>query len=105
MKPLYYKLENRQPIPIASDAREIIDPIFEKDSYRVDFTRIGKIEISTVFLYSDHGRGDDGPPILFETIVFNGPLDGEMERYCTWDEAEVGHLKMVQRVRALEEEV
>jgi hypothetical protein len=43
----------------------------------------------------DHGRGGDGKPVLFETLVFGGPLDGDMWRYCTWTEAEAGHASVV----------
>jgi hypothetical protein len=56
-------------------------------------------EVSTVFLGLDHGFGS-GPPMIFETMVFGGPLDQEQERYSTWDEAEAGHQAMVGRVRA-----
>lgn len=56
-------------------------------------------EVSTVFLTINHSHTLDGPPILFETLVFGGPLANEQERYATWDEAEVGHAWMVERVR------
>lgn len=55
--------------------------------------------VSTVFLGLDHSFGGE-TPILFETLVFNGPMDGEMERYTTWDEAEIGHAKMCERVKS-----
>ena len=42
--------------------------------------------ISTVFLGIDHGFGD-GPPLIFESLIFGGPHDGEMERCSTWAEA------------------
>ncbi len=32
---------------------------------------------------------------MFETIVFGGPMDEEMRRYATWDEAVEGHDEMV----------
>jgi hypothetical protein len=43
----------------------------------------------------------DGAPLLFETLVCwpNDSLDGEMERYATYHEAEQGHEAMVERVR------
>jgi hypothetical protein len=59
-----------------------------------------EIRVSTVFLGLEHNFGKPGPPILFETMVFGGPLDGEQERYCTWDEAEKGHAAMLEKVRA-----
>ena len=54
--------------------------------------------VSTVFLGIDH-QHDDGPPHLFETLVFGGPMDDAMERYSTWADAEAGHVAMVERVR------
>lgn len=55
-------------------------------------------DVSTVFLGIDHQYGS-GKPILFETMVFGGLLDGEQVRYCTWEEAEAGHEEMVKRVK------
>jgi hypothetical protein len=60
-------------------------------------------KVSTVFLGLDHRFGGEGPPIVFETMVFGGALDGEQERYCTKAEALAGHEKMVARVRAHKE--
>ena len=59
---------------------------------------IGATRISTVFLGLDHNYEDDGEPLIFETMVFGGPLDGEMVRYSTWEAAEKGHAAMVARV-------
>jgi hypothetical protein len=61
---------------------------------------VDEIKISTVFLFMDHNHGD-GPPVLFETMVFGSNLDEEQERYCTEDEARAGHARMVQRVLEL----
>lgn len=63
-------------------------------------TEIGGVRVSTVFLGLDHNFRREGPPILFETLVFGGPLDQEQERYATYEEAEAGHRRMVRRVRA-----
>jgi hypothetical protein len=48
-----------------------------------------------VFLGIDHNFFGDGPPILFETMVFGGPMDQDQRRYSTWDEAEFGHAAIV----------
>ena len=48
--------------------------------------------ISTVWLGLNH-RLDDGPPLIFETMVF--PSD--MERYATESEAIEGHNRMVEK--------
>lgn len=63
----------------------------------VAFTKIGAVDVSTVFLGLDHQFGE-GPPLLFETMVFGGPLDEEQRRYTTWAEAEAGHAEMVAHV-------
>ena len=55
------------------------------------------ITISTVFLGLDHGWYHDGPPILFETMVFGGEHDHFHWRYATYDEAEEGHRKVCER--------
>ncbi len=55
------------------------------------------IRVSTVFLGLDSSF-EQGPPLIFETMVFDGELDGEMDRYTTWEEAEEGHKKMVESV-------
>jgi len=68
---------------------------------RVANNKIGEVRVSTVFLAVDHSFGE-GPPQLFETLVFDGPLSDEMDRYATWAEAVAGHAKMVERVRAAE---
>jgi hypothetical protein len=87
-------------------------PVLEPDLMRwaawyensIDERVVAKTEIadgvmvSTVFLSLNHGYGS-GPPILFETMVFYGPLDSEMERCSTWAEAEAMHAKMVALVK------
>src|SRR5262245_60327221 len=57
------------------------------------------IRVSTIFLGINHRWHDKGPPVLFETMVFGGPLDGDGGRYVSWDDAEAGHNAMVRRVR------
>ena len=49
-----------------------------------------EILVSTVFLGLDHNWGE-GPPILFETMIFGGEHDEDQWRYETWDEAIAGH--------------
>lgn len=70
---------------------------FETMDRRVAKDMIGDVTVSTVFLGLDHSFGR-GKPLLFETMVFGGELDGEQDRYHTWEEAEKGHKNMVRRV-------
>lgn len=63
-------------------------------------TMLGDVRVSTVFLGLDHQHVPGGPPLIFETMVFGGDLDDEMERYTTEAQAVAGHAYMVARVRA-----
>lgn len=62
-------------------------------------TPTGQIEISTVFLGLDHNH-HGGTPLLFETMVFKGPLDGHQWRCTTWEQAESQHESVAALVRA-----
>lgn len=70
--------------------------------------------VSTIFLGLDHGYTMNGPPVVFETMVFiqvpegrrhsqEADFDDECEtfnRYATWDEAAAGHERIVATVTA-----
>jgi hypothetical protein len=61
---------------------------------RVAFTKLPHLEVSTVFIGCGH--------VLFETAVFwkVGGTDhvDVVARYRTWDEAEAGHARWVERL-------
>lgn len=61
-------------------------------------TEIDDILISTVFLGIDHAWGG-GPPVLWETMVFGGPLDDYTARYTNRAAALANHHQMVMAVR------
>lgn len=91
-RPRYYRLdENRQPVPVTmlEWARGI------ECFWRVAFDAIGPMEVSTVFLGLDHRHSGAGPPILFETMIFDGLEDEYQVRTCTWTEAEAAHAQAV----------
>lgn len=58
-------------------------------------------DVSTVFLGLDHRFGAPGPPLVFETMVFGGPFDQDMNRYATWADAEAGHARMVDKCQPI----
>jgi hypothetical protein len=65
------------------------------DPWRIGHDQINeRCRVSTVFLGLNHNFGR-GEPLLFETMIFGGPLAGEMSRYCTYNEAERGHAAAV----------
>lgn len=50
-------------------------------------------QVSTVFLTTNHNFGGEGPPLLFETMIFGGGDDEDCDqwRWSTWEEAAAGH--------------
>jgi hypothetical protein len=81
-----YTLRNRVAVPVSDDEWKRL-PMEDR---RVAKTEIGPVTISTVFLGLDHGLGD-GPPRLFETMIFGGEHDEYQDRCSTWEEAEAQH--------------
>lgn len=75
---------------------------FETGDRIVRQEMVGESKVSTVFLGMDHAFGG-GPPVLWETMVFGGELNGEQIR-CTGnlEQAEAMHRTMVERVRDAE---
>jgi hypothetical protein len=89
----YYKLEGKTPVPsdLMTWARSMNKP------RHVGNDKINGVHVSTIFLGMNHQYGD-GPPLLFETMVFGGEFDQEQERYSTYEEAEAGHARWVAAV-------
>lgn len=71
---------------------------FEKSDRKVERTTVGEADVSTVFLGLDHSFGD-GPPVLFETMIFGGEHDQDQWRYCTKQEAIEGHNRIVKQLK------
>ncbi len=74
--------------------------LFEDDEYKaVAKTEIhsdeGNYSVSTVWLGMDHRFSQDGPPLIFETMIFgDGAMSEWMARYSTEQEALEGHAKI-----------
>jgi len=63
---------------------------------------IGDVRVSTTFLGLDHNFFGDGPPLLFETMIFGAdgkPWDYQ-ERCTTWVQAEAMHARGLAAVHA-----
>lgn len=93
---MYYILKGREAVPV----KDVLTwaKYFETADRHVDKTYVGEVYISTAFLGMDHQWGE-GPPLIFETMIFNGEHDGYEDRYSTWEEAEKGHEKAVELVK------
>ncbi len=62
---------------------------------RVAQTFVSKdVRVSTVFLGLDHSW-DEGPPVLWETMIFGGIHDDYQERYTSYKDARLGHERAV----------
>lgn len=73
--------------------------LLSDDSYRlVQSDNLGKVHVSTVWLGLNHNWGD-GPPLIFETMIFGGEHDEDQWRYSTERDARKGHEAAVQLVR------
>jgi hypothetical protein len=109
MRTTYYMLDGHTPVP-TEDAVEW-GLWYQNSSEQRIVSRDGDEEsgwwVSTVFLGLDHSFHGDGPPILFESLVFAGkPIapafnerwDGYMVRYVTWDQAAAGHREIVREI-------
>ena len=59
-------------------------------------TKVGKDNVSTVFIGTDHNF-EDGELHIFETMIF--PSEEVYKRYPTWEKAEAGHKKAVQELK------
>jgi hypothetical protein len=100
----WWILDGKEPKQVA-DVHEWERWYSDFNKRRVALDEFDGIRVSTVFLGIDHNFRFVGPeqeriPVLFETMVFGGPMDQEWcDRYCTWDEAEAGHKEMVERVK------
>lgn len=94
-----------EPISFAAFAALFEDPdykVVQQD--RLTYRDPDDVLVSTVWLGLDHGFGASDAPLIFETLVFapdDFPLQDHMERYFTEQEAQAGHLDILDRVRAL----
>lgn len=88
----YYVLKDRSPVRVDDVQAWALE--FDGASRVVakDTKMGGDVSVSTVFLGIDQSFGD-GPPLLFETMIFGGEHDGYQDRYSTWADAEAGHAK------------
>ena len=106
MRMLHYILdEDDNPVGIDRLDPDYHDRMVEAEMGMMDGDRrtIAKtfrngVQVSTVFLTTDHAYGD-GPPVLWESMVFGGKHDQAMERrYTSREDAIQGHLEMVREV-------
>lgn len=78
------------PIPVTPDQWK--EPGRDGSHIVAKTTVAAGVMISTVFLGVDHGISDDGPPVLYETMVIDDYAEARHQwRWHTWEEAAQGH--------------
>lgn len=95
--PDYYNMDG-QPIPMLEWAA-----LMENGEARtVARDEVGDLTVSTVLLGLDHRFGGaDGPPVIFETMVFGHAIEAEFQwRYATKEQALAGHRQVVAAILA-----
>ena len=74
-----------------------------KKDNRVAYSETKNYSISTVYLGINHRYDGKLPPYIFETLVFADddtlPWDDYMQRYSTEEEAILGHLEVLKKIR------
>lgn len=87
-----YILKGKKPVP----CKDLLKwaKWFETGERIVQWTKKGKIRVSTVFLGLDHNFTGSGKPLLFETMIFGGKHDQFQDRCSTWVEAEQMHKRV-----------
>jgi hypothetical protein len=94
--PSYYILIDR--LPVAVDLMTWARWFEDLGHRQIGDDHFGNCRVSTVFLGLNHNYWG-GDPVLFETMIFGGPLDGEMWRYATYTDAERGHAEAVAKAK------
>lgn len=92
-----YILVGRRPAP-CPDLMEWAHFMENGDGRLVNWTGNDTLFVSTIFLGLDHNFFGDGPPILFETMIFRDGIGDECLRSSTWEAAEEAHERMVAEV-------
>ena len=102
MRPRLYVLDEHGEPQAMAGPRDILAwaHSFEIEERRVAREQVGLSTVSTVFLGVDHSHTHGGPPILWETMVFDGRLNGSCTR-CSGsrEQALAMHQRMVKLVQ------
>ena len=97
-RPMYWR-ELPSGAAVPGDRDDFVRAIEHADR-TVARDQIGEVLVSTVFLALDHQYGN-GPPLLYETMVFVDGESGEWQwRYHTRESAEIGHRRVLEAVLA-----
>lgn len=98
----YYKLDGQTPVALESFIEWNLWMARARFAdTTVMYNELNDCLISTKFVGIDLNPGSsnsNAQPMVFETLVMGGLLDGKKNLYPTWDEAIIGHLKICTQV-------
>lgn len=97
---MWYGLDG-QPIDIYAAEDLLKNEAARRIAHTAVTTDQGRITVSTIFLVLDHRFTGDGPPVLWETMIFGGPDDCFTRRYCFADDARAGHQEVLAWLRGI----
>ena len=92
MSTRYYTLVDKEPV-LTSIENLPVQNLIQKIR-KTEFS--DKWLISTVFLGVDHSFTEEGPPLVFETMIFKNYADQYSRRSSTYQEALEEHRKAIQ---------
>jgi hypothetical protein len=96
-RPHLYRLDGQTPVAMEDDDLSEWGRWFGKGDRIVKREYVGPYHVSTVFLGIDHNFAMEGPPILFETMIFCDGADLDYQDRCsTWAEALEMHRRGVE---------
>ena len=67
--------------------------------HHLGFDEVKGYLVSTIWIGSNMNYSGVGPPLIFETLIFNDKDSMYCEKYSTWDEAIDGHERAIQWVK------
>jgi hypothetical protein len=107
---LWYDREGNPIETFDEQGNLLIEPMMRVNRMLADYdykvvanTTVGDYKVSTVWLGLDHQFEPDGPPLLFETMIFgagnDAPYDEWIWRYPTEKEAFEAHCAIVKALQ------
>ena len=82
-------------LPVVIDDLHCWAAWFNNHPRTVRVTNFDGVTVSTVFTGLDHRLDNNGAPLVFESMVSGGEIDGVTDRYSSWEAAESGHDRIV----------
>ncbi len=97
MKQNFWRLSHTGPVPCSAEEWEKHNADMSR---RIGHDVIARVMISTIFMGINTQADEDGPPLLYETLIFDPATGRREESYATATQAREGHRRWVEHFRA-----